>query len=127
MNHLPTHFMTNAWTPGVVVCQSVARRFIAKKKVQCLANRKQVVCATIIQALWRRHLVVKTVVKVMHDRYRMYATLIQKSWRRYHAIFAYKQAVFELTNTKSAAATRISSCWRGFVTRTACVDVLIGM
>jgi hypothetical protein len=57
----------------------------------------------------------------------MHATLIQKSWRRYHAMFAYKRAIFELAESKTAAATRISSCWRGFVTRTACVDVLIGM
>ncbi|KAL7482502.1 hypothetical protein ACHAW6_008184 [Cyclotella cf. meneghiniana] len=124
MRHRKEQEQIFAKTEHLACTEGSASTIIA---VKCLANRKQVVCATIIQALWRRHLVVKTVVKDMHDRYRMYATLIQKSWRRYHAIFAYKQAVFELIKTKTAAATRISSCWRGFVTRTACVDVLIAM
>ncbi|KAL3805691.1 hypothetical protein HJC23_005935 [Cyclotella cryptica] len=111
----------------VVVCQSVARRVIAKRKVDCLVHRKLVACATLIQASWRMHLAIIAVVKNVHEMRCTYATLIQKSWRRYHAIVEYKQALLELADIKAAAATRISSCWRGFVTRTACVDVLIGI
>lgn len=46
------------------------------------------------------------------------ATIIAKVWRR-------KMCENQL-EVKAAAVTQIASCWRGYVARMVCVDILIG-
>jgi hypothetical protein len=91
---------------AAILCQKVIRRRLAYTRV--LIMRQELLQAQIVEKI-----------RLQSIAHRAAATNVAKMWRK---ILCEKQL-----KAKADAATLISSCWRGYVARMVCVDILIGM
>jgi myosin heavy subunit len=90
---------------AAILCQKAIRRRLAYTKV--IIMRQELLQAQIVEKI-----------RLQSIAHQKAATNVAKMWRK---ILCEKQL-----KAKADAATLISSCWRGYVARMVCVDILIG-
>lgn len=103
-----SHSMHFPFITDVIICQSVARRYLAVKKVDCLRQERELyrqACATMIQKAWRCARVREVTSKMIFLKQMevLAAITIAKSWRKFVYQEAYRCTLRGMLSDSSAS------------------------